>query len=110
MTVVVDRGPVASGTWNQPEPPPELPNVDDAQQFYLYGVGAVTSSSGWLQYMAPQRISYVRPEAQRMANLLNGIAGDLRRLLSIPPGWDGGHANRLTQEAIYAATWILSSV
>lgn len=37
MTVLIDRGWKASGTTREPEPPPDLPNVDAAQQYYIYG-------------------------------------------------------------------------
>jgi hypothetical protein len=49
MTVLVDRGSKASGTTREPEPPPDLPSVDAAQQYYIYGSevqAAVTTTSG----------------------------------------------------------------
>lgn len=49
MTILMDRGSKASGTTREPEPPPDLPNVDAAQQYYIYRSelqASVTITSG----------------------------------------------------------------
>jgi hypothetical protein len=37
MTIMADRGSNTSGTTREHEPPPDLPNVVAAQEYYLYG-------------------------------------------------------------------------
>jgi hypothetical protein len=55
MTVLLDRGSKASGTTREPEPPPDLPNVDAAQQYYIYRSelqASVTMTSGGIGMLA----------------------------------------------------------
>jgi hypothetical protein len=45
MTILLDRGSKASGTTRELDPPPDLPNVDAAQQYYIYGSERIDRSA-----------------------------------------------------------------
>lgn len=109
MTIVADRRSVASGTTNKPEPPPELPSVDDAQQFYLEGSYAA-STIMW-QNQRPNVVQgvvcYVDPEPGGLAWVLERVASELSRLVQLRPGWDGRHGKPVTQEAVYGTAGVL---
>jgi hypothetical protein len=110
MTVLADRQPVASGATTQPEPPPELPNVDDAQQFYLSGIHAWTTAVGpWFCYtITPGPVYYVEPRPGGLAWVLGRVAEELSRLGQFRPGWDGRRARPITREAIHATARVLA--
>lgn len=107
MTVVADRRSVASGTWSQPEPPPELPSVDDAQRFYLFGTRA---RSTWFSCQAVPGPVYVESAPGGLARVLEKVAGELTRLGQLRPGWDGRQGRPVTQEAVFGAAWVLGNV
>ncbi len=85
MTILDDRKPVASGTTRKPKPPPQLPTVEAAQQFYLYGAGAV-STGLWHVYSIAGPARYGEPGPRRLASLLDWVSQDLNRLLALRPG------------------------
>jgi hypothetical protein len=114
VTILDDPKPTASGTTTQPEPPPNLPDVDQARHFYLYGYGTGAMSAGtWtVVHYGPATGSgyYGQPEPSRQNILLESA---LRRLIlfrRLPPRWDGYRAKVITQEAVYSAAWILGAV
>ena len=108
MTVLADRRSAASGTTSQPEPPPCLPNVEDAQQFYLAGsyTGSATGQSQW-HNVIQGNIWYVDSEPGGLAWVLERVASELTRLGQLRPGWDGRHGKRVTQEAVYATARVM---
>jgi len=109
MTILTDRQPVASGATTQPGPPPELPNVDDAQQFSVSGSYAGSTAVGaWLFHaVTPGPVYYVEPSPGGLAWVLSRVARELSRLRQLRPRWDGHHARPVTQEAIYATARVL---
>jgi len=110
MTVLADRQPVASGAITQPEPPPDLPNVDDAQQFYLSGTyaGSTAAGSWFFQTVTPGPVYYVEPGPGGLAWVLVKVAEELSRLRQLRPRWDGHRARPITREAIDAAARVLA--
>lgn len=101
MTVLADRGSKASGTTQEPQPPPDFPTVDAAQDFYIYGSRAHSVIQVKWQRMAAMR--WVDP----WDRLLEAVASDLARLQDLRPGWDGRRARRITPEAIRSTLEIL---
>jgi hypothetical protein len=110
MTILDDQRPTASGTTSLPGPPPQLPNVDAARQFYLYGAGAMTTGGWVLQYNSPALAYVYLPESSRRAALLEWVVQEFTRLRKLPLGWDGHRAKPITQEAIYGAAWVLNAI
>lgn len=112
MAVLEYRGPVAPGAISQPTPRPALPNVDDAQQFYLSGPYAGTTSSafGYFQNVVVGQVCYVESEQGGLALLLDKVTGELGRLLQLRPGWDGHRARQITHEAVFATARVLARV
>lgn len=108
MTILADRQPIASGATTQPEPPPELPDVDDAQQFYLSGTytGSMIVGS-WSHSVMPGPVYFAEPGPGGLAWLLDRIAAELTRLSRLRPRWDGQRAQPITQAAIFAAAHVL---
>lgn len=104
MTILADRQPITSGATTQPAPPPELPEVDDAQQFYLSGSYA---HSTWVRSSAPRPAYYVEHGSGGLAWVLHEIVKELTRLMDLPSRWDGRQARRIKQEAIYAVIQVL---
>jgi hypothetical protein len=105
MTVLDNRRSVASGTWNQPEPPPELPNVDDAQQFYLFGAEAYTAWSK--QHIVPVWVSIASSRQVKIGRLLPEAMEELLRLRQLGPRWNGRKAPPITDKALYSAAGIV---
>jgi hypothetical protein len=105
MTIVADRRSIASGTTNKPEPPPELPSVDDAQQFYLEG--SYAASTIMRHNVVQGVVCYVDPEPGGLAWVLERVASELSRLVQLRPGWDGRHGKPVTQEAVYGTARVL---
>ena len=104
MTVLADRFPVSSGATTEPEPPPVLPDVDDAQQYYLAG------SYQWNLSIQPLAVGpvYIESAPEGLAQVLRKVAAELARLSRLRTGWDGRCAKPITQEAIYATAYILA--
>lgn len=95
--------PAASGLTNQPSPPPDLPDVEDAKQFYL----------GWgRRYVAKFAKAYWPLSARHTDwdQLVDVLATELQELISLRPGWDGGRANSITSKAVYGAVLVLSAL
>jgi hypothetical protein len=111
VTVVADRYSVASGTTRQPDPPPELPNVDDAQLRYLHRVSGSSAASvnAWTFYTVAPRATYVI-EPGRQARLLACVTGEISRLQALRRGWDGYHAEPITQYALYSVARLLAMI
>jgi hypothetical protein len=108
MTILADRQPIASGATTQPAPPPELPDVDDAQQFYLSGsYTGFTRVSSWACGTISRPMYYVEHGTGGFAWVLRGIVEELSRLSQLCPRWDGYRAQPITREAIYAAVQVL---
>lgn len=107
MTILEDRRPVSSGATSQPDPPPELPNVDAARQFYLYGADAVYYGGSYVTTLCayPSASGIGRREA-----LLEEAARELLRLRKLPQGWDGYRAAQISKAAIYGAGWVLDAI
>jgi hypothetical protein len=111
MTILADRQPIASGATTQPEPPPVLPNVDDAQRFYLCGSYASSAAVGpWPCNSTSGYVYYVERGPGSLAWILREVAGELSRLSQLRPRWDGHRARPITQEAIYATARVLTSL
>lgn len=108
MSLLADRLPVATSTTNRPEPPPELPAVEAAQQFYLYG----SSGAVWAQFkwVPAGRVYYFPPETRRIEPLLDWVRQELSRLMTLQPGWDGHRAKPITEHALYGTGWVLSAL
>ena len=123
MTLLVDRQPAASGATRQPEPPPELPDVEDAKQFYLYGQGTylctltsttpwTVSTDWWVSHAVRFHHSYYlhQPVSQRLDRLGQTLAQELARLRSLREGWDGRRARPITLEALYGTILALAAL
>jgi hypothetical protein len=119
MTVVFDRNPVASGAWSQPEPPPALPSVDDAQRFYLSGPAdlylsgpadlySMFACAGQPWSFAPGPVYIIEPG--HFSSLLGSVAGEVTRLRQLRHGWDGYRAKPITERALYSVGRVLSFV
>lgn len=110
MTILADRRPVASGTTTQPEPPPELPNVDDAQQFYLRGSYVrSTAVRPWAsQSVTTGHVYYVERGSGGLGWLLDRLETELSRLSQLRPRWDGHRARPITREAVYGMATVLA--
>jgi hypothetical protein len=104
MTVLADRSSKASGTTQEPQPPPELPTVDAAQDFYIYGARAHAVFQVKWHGAAPLRW------ADPWDRLLEAVAFDLVRLQDLRPGWDGRRARRVTPEAMRSTLEILGRI
>lgn len=110
MTVLDDQRSAASGMTNKPEPPPELPAVDAARQFYLYGSGAV-GTVVWHGHGAAGGFAYYfGPEPDRLGRLINWVARELTRMRELRPGWDGHRAMPITEEAVNGMVRFLADV
>lgn len=112
MTILDDQRTVASGTTSKAEPPPQLPTVDAARQYYLYGASGVATGGGWVFQYATYASAYSvhSKEPDRRATLVEWAAQELTRLRKLSRGWDGDRANPITQEALYGAVWVLSAL
>lgn len=104
MTVLVDRHPMASGATSEPTPAPELPDIDDAQQYYLAGSNQGIAVGPVYVMGAPV---YIEPPPGGLALVLRKVVDELSRLGDLQSGWDGRRARRVTREAIYATAAIL---
>jgi hypothetical protein len=110
MTVLDDRRPVASGMTNKPEPPPELPAVDAAREFYLYGSGAVGTVLWHGHRAVGGLVYYSELEPDRLGRLIDWVARELTRLRELRPGWDGHRARSITEEAVNGTVRVLADV
>lgn len=98
MTILADRMSKASGTTREPEPPPDLPNVDEALRYYIYGPALRTPPD---VTFGAQWHSALRPVAQRpWDQLINSVADGLGRLQGLKPGWDGRRGKPITSAAL----------
>jgi hypothetical protein len=103
MTILADRRPIASGVTTHPAPAPELPELDDAQQFYLSG-----GYTGYTRVRsAPPAPVYYDRGSEGLAWVFREIVKELTRLMELPPRWDGRQARPIKQEAIYAFLQVL---
>jgi hypothetical protein len=110
MTALDDRRPVASGLTNMPKPPPELPAVDSARQFYLHGSRAAGTVVWHGHRAAAGLVYYSAPEPDRLARLINWVARELTRMRELQPGWDGHRAVPITEEAVNGTVRALADV
>jgi hypothetical protein len=123
MTVLADRRLAASGTTRQPEPPPELPDVDDAKQFYLSGQGVhlwtLTSTTPWTasndwwtsRNVRSHHAHYShQPISQRLDRLGQILVQELGHLRALREGWDGRRAKPITSEALYGTILALAAL
>lgn len=106
MTLVDDRRPKASGTTTEQAPPLELPDVYDAQQFYLLEAGAQQSAWSY-HHLVPRPVCYIEPRSGGLGRLVAKLSGELTRLGQLHPGWDGRQAKPITQQAAYAAVGVV---
>jgi hypothetical protein len=105
MTLVDDRRPVASGTTSPTDPPPVLPNVDEARRFYVAGRYVPHVSS--FHPATPGTVYYVETGFGGLGERLDLVAAELTQMLQLRPGWDGRHAGPVTQAAVYTAGLVL---
>jgi hypothetical protein len=116
MTILADRETKASGTTTKPEPPPQLPEVDAAQQFYLFGTARpafnYTSPAASFGYGAfvgyGAYVGHAEQTPSRLDRLVALIASELVRLRDMRPGWDGRHGQQITPEALDSAVAVLA--
>lgn len=123
MTILVDRQSAASGTTRHPEPPPELPGVDDAKQFYLSGQGLSSFVAAGTTYWSVgtgwglttdiwiPHFSYSHHRmSRRLDSLGETLVWELKRLRKLPEGWDGRRARPITPEALYGTILALAAL
>lgn len=99
---------MASGTTREPEPPPQLPNVDEAQRLYIYGSDVhlpapVIFGAGWHSQLRP--VTHTPWD-----RLVNQMADELGRLQALEPGWDGRKARPITYAALRGMLDVLASL
>lgn len=101
MTAIDSSATVASGTVTPQRPPPQLPDIEDAQNFYLQGFrGSMTGAV---------RIRHLRDKTPPgFDDLTNALVRGLEPLMALRPGWDGERARPITSEAVYSALRVLS--
>ncbi len=87
MTVLADRGSKASGTTREPEPPPDLPNVDAAQQYYIYGSELQVSVAGMSGGVAWMAAAMQVGRVDRSAPLRKSDAEVRRQFLELAAEW-----------------------
>jgi len=104
MTILADRESKASGTTQERLPPPELPAVDAAQDFYIYGSKAHRAIQVKWQPKPPLR--WVDP----WDRLVESVALELIRVQQLPSGWDGRRAIPIAVEAIRGTVEILGRI
>jgi hypothetical protein len=111
MTMLADRQPVQSGATTEPEPPPALPDVDDAQQVYLAGTYQPIMN---VRVVSAHHLStgpvYFESASGGLAQVLHMVAAELSRLKNLQAGWDGHRARPITREAVFATAAILARV
>lgn len=120
MTILADRQPIASGATTQPTPPPELPEVDDAKQFYLFGsysgvarlsgIHAEFGHPGWARPPATGATCYVERGSGGLAWVLREIVKELTRLMELPSRWDGRQAQPIKPETVFAGVAVLANL
>jgi hypothetical protein len=103
MTTLTLPLPAASGVTTPHKPRPELPEVEDAQSFYL----------GWrraIHRLPKLTLPYRQQSAEDsiLDALVEVLASELNRLRSLRRGWDGAHASPVTPQALFGATLVLS--
>jgi hypothetical protein len=109
MTILADRQPIPSGATTQPTPPPELPDVDDAQQFYLSGsYTGFTHVSTWVSGTTSRAIYYVEQGPGSLGWALSEVVRELSRLTQLRPRWDGRRAQPIKPETVFAAIQVLA--
>jgi hypothetical protein len=110
MTILADRQPTPLGTTRQHDPPPELPDVDDAKQFYLYGRG--TTGFSWVQHTSRLQQGYYAapPLPEGLGRLARTLVENLTPLRALRDGWDGRRAKAVTLEALYGTILVLATV
>jgi hypothetical protein len=123
MTLLDDRRPAASGTTSPLEPPPRLPDLEDAKRFYLSGYG---SSATWIgaggmawgggrwwgseDVMRPPIYYGYQQVSGGLDRLAYVLVQELTRLQGLRRGWDGRNARQITPQAVDATVWVLSAL
>lgn len=110
MTILDDERTVASGTTCKAAPPPQLPAVDAAREFYLYGAHGMATRKWVFQGSSYPSVYFCVQAPSQRAGLVEWAVQELTRLRQLPKAWDGHRARPITQEALYGAAWVLSTV
>lgn len=100
MTQLVDQ-PIAAGATLPPRSARATPDIRAAEAFYLHGWRPVRQIT----------IQVARPDGSLHGTWLAAHVEDqINQLLRLQPGWDGGRARPLTDEAVRAALRVLFAI